>query len=144
MVSLPSGSVNSDVELLHIETSEMTVVIKGKPYHEKYEGLNQYRSMDFHDPMTLDIKGDGITSVRVFDINELDLQEKYLHRPIFFENGVYQLVVYSKENRSLSFYHEHQGLRNSVGEVKVGNSYVLMGNLHFPNEVGLSTFEIRE
>lgn len=144
MVSLPSGSVNSDVELLHIETNEMTVVIKGKPYHEKYEGLNLYRSMDFHDPMKLDIKGDGITSVRVFDINELDLREKYLHRPIFFENGVYQLVVQPKGDKEFTFYHEHQGLRNAVGQSRFGDRLVLMGNLYFPNEVGLSTFEIRE
>jgi uncharacterized protein len=144
MVSLHSGSVNREVELLHIETKEMTVVIKGKPYHEKYEGLNQYRSMDFHDPMNLDIKGDDILSVRVFDINELDLREQYVHRPIFFENGVYQLVVKPKGNKEFTFFHEHQALRNSVGQSKFGDSVVLLGNLYFPNEVGLSTFEIRE
>ena len=38
MVSLPSGS-REDVELVLIETEYFSLVIKGKPYHERYEGL---------------------------------------------------------------------------------------------------------
>lgn len=143
MVSLPSGLVRTDVELLKIETDEMTVVIKGKPFHEKYEGLAQYKNLDFHDPMTLNVYGEGVQSVKVFDVNGEQLKEKYSHRPIFFENGVYQLIVSPKGTKDLSFYHEHQGLRNAVDKVTIGNSYVLMGNLQFQNEVGLSTFEIK-
>ena len=48
MVSLPSGS-REDVELVLIETEDFSLVIKGKPYHERYEGMKQYRSMDYHD-----------------------------------------------------------------------------------------------
>ncbi|WP_339226032.1 restriction endonuclease-like protein [Oceanobacillus sp. FSL K6-2867] len=143
MASLHSGSVKTDVELLYIETDDMTVVIKGKPYHEKFEGLAQYRNLDLHDSMRLMVHGECVQSVQVFDINNNQLQEKYSHRPIFFENGVYQLIVSPKGTKDLSFYHEHQGLRNAVDKVTIGDSYVLMGNLQFRNEVGLSTFEIR-
>ncbi|GAE94679.1 5-methylcytosine-specific restriction related enzyme [Gracilibacillus boraciitolerans JCM 21714] len=88
MASLHSGSARDDVELLHIDTKDMTIVIKGKPYHEKYEGLTQYRNMDFHDPpMSLSVIGDDIGSIQVFDVNTSELAEKYSHRPIFFENG---------------------------------------------------------
>ncbi|SET50267.1 hypothetical protein SAMN05421676_105120 [Salinibacillus kushneri] len=144
MGSLPSGLANHDVELLHIETENMTLVIKGKPYHEKFEGLAQYRKLDFSNPMQLKVDGEGVESVRVFDINEAKLREKYSHRPIFFENGVYTLVVSPKGNKELTFYHEHKGLRNAIDRTQLGNSYALMGSLQFLNEVGLSTFEIRE
>ncbi|WP_339283752.1 restriction endonuclease-like protein [Oceanobacillus sp. FSL K6-3682] len=144
MASLHSGSAKDDVELLHIDTKDMTIVIKGKPYHEKYEGLSQYRKMDYHDPMNLTIDGENIESIQVFDIDTSKLMAKYSHRPIFFENGIYQLIVSPKDQNRLSFYHEHQGLRNAVDKVSIGDSYILMGNLQFQNEVGLSTFEIRD
>ncbi|WP_407939203.1 DUF2357 domain-containing protein [Oceanobacillus salinisoli] len=143
MASLPSELARTDVELLYIETDDMTVVMKGKPNHEKYEGLAQYRNLDLHDPMTLNVHGEGVQSVKVFDVNHNQLQEKYVNRPLFSENGVYQLVVSPKGTKDLSFYHEHQGLRNAVGKIAISDSYVLMGNLQYQNEVGLSTFEIR-
>ncbi|MGG3210772.1 DUF2357 domain-containing protein [Geobacillus stearothermophilus] len=66
------------------------------------------------------------------------------HRPIFFENGVYQLLVVPKTERVLTFYHESPAIRNAISLVDIGGQAVLMGNLYFPNEVGLSTFEIRD
>ena len=144
--SLPSGS-REDVELVLIETEDISLVMKGRPYHERYEGLKQYRSMDVHDTMELAIEGDGIQSVSVYDVNEqglvpsVNVTTKY--RPIFFENGTYQLIVLPKNTLPLTFYHEHPLLRKAVSEVSVGSQTMLMGNLQFQNEVGFSTFEIR-
>lgn len=47
----PSGLAREDVELVHIETKHVTLVIKEKPYHEQYKGLQQYRKLDFHASM---------------------------------------------------------------------------------------------
>ena len=146
MVSLPSGS-REDVELVLIETEDLSLVMKGKPYHERYEGLKQYRSMDFHDAMELSVKGQGIQSIQVYDVNEQGLvvssNVTTEYRPIFFENGTYQLIVLPKRKLPLTFYHEHPLLRQAVSEVTVGSQSMLMGNLQFQNEVGYSTFEIR-
>lgn len=38
MVSPLSGS-NRDIELVKIETADLSLTIKGNPYHEKYESL---------------------------------------------------------------------------------------------------------
>lgn len=142
MASLPSGS-REEVELVQIETADLSFVIKGKPYHERYEGLRQYRSMDYHDAMTFSVDGDGVDVQKVYDINQQELVEPENLRPIFFENGVYQLIVIPKNGKELSFYHEHPSLRQAVSFVKLGAQKMLMGNLQFQNEVGLTTFEIR-
>ena len=146
MVSLPSGS-REDVELVLIETEDLSLVMKGKPYHERYEGLKQYRSMDYHDAMELSVKGQGIQSIQVYAVNEQELvvspNVTTEYRPIFFENGTYQLIVLPKRKLPLTFYHEHPLLRQAVSEVSVGSQSMLMGNLQFQNEVGFSTFEIR-
>ncbi|WP_257008200.1 restriction endonuclease-like protein [Bacillus sp. FJAT-45350] len=79
----------------------------------------------------------------VFDVDKLSLVEPSIHRPIFFENSVYQVVITPKGDEELTFYHEHPLLRKAISPVKVGKSYILMGNLHFQNDIGLSTFEVR-
>ncbi|WP_413299669.1 restriction endonuclease-like protein [Bacillus sp. 1P10SD] len=142
MASLPSG-YREDVELVLVETDGLSLILKGKPYHERYEGLKQYRSMDFHDGMKFLVQGENIQDIKVYDINLQDLVEPNGVRPIFFENGIYQLIVLPKKNQELSFNHEHPLLRQSVSPVKVGQQTMLMGNLQFQNEVGLTTFEIR-
>lgn len=139
----PSGS-RDDVELVKIETQDFSLVIKGKPYHERYEGLKQYRVMDYHDVMQFSVHGDHINQVLIYDIETQLLQESTQLRPIFFENGVYQIIVIPKTERVLAFYHEHPGLRQSVTRVEIASTYMLMGNLQFQNEVGLTAFEIRE
>jgi hypothetical protein len=59
----PSGSVPNEVELLHVDTDEFTLILKGKPYHERYEGFRQYRQLDFHDEMTLSVSGKNVKFV---------------------------------------------------------------------------------
>ena len=61
MDSLPSGS-RDDVELVKIEAEEFSLVIKGKPYHHRYEGLKQYRVMDYHDVMEFSVHGETVQS----------------------------------------------------------------------------------
>ncbi|MGG2028726.1 restriction endonuclease-like protein [Gottfriedia sp. S16(2024)] len=142
MVLLPSGSLE-DVEIVKIETEDFSLVIKGKPYHERYEGLKQYQIMDFHDVMQFVVHGDKIQKVQLFDIEKMELNEVTSMRPIFFENGVYQIIVIPKDDIKLEFYHEHPGLRKAITRVELGSIQMLMGNLLFQNEVGLTTFEIR-
>ncbi|MGX1983223.1 hypothetical protein EDD69_10958 [Thermolongibacillus altinsuensis] len=138
-----SGLAHEDVELVRIETKALTLVIKGKPYHEQYRSLHQYRQMDIHEFMEFSVNGEDIEEVSVFDIEQQKLVECSQHRPIFFENGVYQVIVSPKTDGLFTFYHEHPLLRKAINRVQIGSHYVLMGNLQFRNEVGLSTFEIR-
>lgn len=142
MALLPSGS-RDDVELVKIETEDLSLVIKGKPYHERYEGLRQYKAMDRHDVMDFTVNGDGIQEIKIYDIANQELVTPSEQRPIFFENGVYQLIVVPKDDREFTFYHEYPVIRQAVSPVPIGSQSILMGNLQFQNEVGFTIFEIR-
>ncbi|WP_394173234.1 DUF2357 domain-containing protein [Guptibacillus hwajinpoensis] len=146
MALLPSGLNREEVELVVIETDDLTLYLKGKPYHERYETLMQYHKRSYFqdEKMELDVTAENLQYVHVFDVQQGELIEKDEHAPIFFENVVYQLVAFSKNGKSLRFHHEHPGLRRAVSTVKAGRDPILMGNLQFKNEVGYSTFEIHE
>lgn len=137
----PSGS--DDTLLVVIETTELSLYIKGNPYQEKYESFKRIVKDDFVETMQFSCEGVGLESVQVFDVREGRLTEKSEYPPIFFENSVYQLVVESKHGKTLTFDHEHPGLRKAIGHVGKDN-HILIGNLIFINEVGLTTFQIKE
>lgn len=84
MGTLPSGS-REDIELVRVETADLSLIIKGKPYHQQYESLKQYRAMDFHDTMNFDIEGEDIEEIKVYDVDKNQLVEDMNLRPIFFD-----------------------------------------------------------
>ncbi|QYF84255.1 restriction endonuclease-like protein [Brevibacterium sp. PAMC21349] len=142
MASHPSGSPD-DVDLVKIEAEAFSLVIKGKPYHHRYEGLKQYRKMDYHDVMQFSVSGEDVQSVEVYDIESGKLTVSQQVRPIFFENGTYQVLIISKQNQELGFYHEHPILRQAISRIELSGMSLLTGNLQFQNEVGYTTFEVR-
>ncbi|WHX64636.1 restriction endonuclease-like protein [Peribacillus frigoritolerans] len=142
MASHPSGSPD-DVDLVKIEAAAFSLVIKGKPYHHRYEGLKQYCKMDYHDVMQFSVSGEDVQSVEVYDIESGKLTDSQQVRPIFFENGTYQVLIISKQNQELDFYHEHPLLRQAISRMELSGMSLLTGNLQFQNEVGYTTFEIR-
>ncbi|MGE1102041.1 DUF2357 domain-containing protein [Peribacillus simplex] len=142
MASHPSGFPD-DVDLVKIEAAAFSLVIKGKPYHHRYEGLKQYRKMDYHDVMQFSVSGEDVQSVEVYDIESGKLTDSQQVRPIFFENGTYQVLIISKQNQDLDFYHEHPILRQAISRMELSGTSLLTGNLQFQNEVGYTTFEVR-
>ncbi len=144
MVSRHSGWDNIDRNLVEIETDEFILSIKGKPHHSRYESLKQYKRIKRGEEMYFSIDGENVSSVKVFDVEQEALTEKTSVSPIFFENGIYQLVVSPKNKEILEFHHENPSLRKAVSHVGVSPHQVLMGNLTFTNEVGYSTFSIYE
>ncbi len=142
MVSLPSGS-RDDVELVKIEATDFSLVIKGRPYHYRYEGLKQYRKMDYHDVMEFSAYGSTVVSIQVYNVEQGELTLEQKVRPIFFENGIYQVIAVPKQKQQLEFYHEYPLFREAISIMDLAGIPVLSGNLQFQNEVGYSTFEIR-
>ncbi|WP_054708840.1 hypothetical protein [Bacillus sp. JCM 19041] len=69
----PSGSAREEVELLQIETAYFSFIVKGRPYHPRYEGLKTYQSLDFHDWMECKADGKEVESIKVFDVNHQQL-----------------------------------------------------------------------
>lgn len=142
MASPRSGS-NEELELVKIETEDLSLTIKGKPYHDKYESLKEYETFPSEEIMHFHVSG-AFQSVKVYDVRAKELVDWSEHPPIFFEHRNYQLVVVNKGEKELSFYHEYPALQKAVTLTQMGPIKVLMGNLCFPNEVGLTNFEIRD
>ncbi|WP_374055838.1 DUF2357 domain-containing protein [Rossellomorea sp. FM04394] len=134
-------------ELLYIETEDFSLYIKGMPCNARFESLSQYRmhSALEKEAMTFTYSGESVQSVELYDVETDSLEEVQGQpfSPIFFENGVYQIVISPKTDKSLSFYHEHPSLRNAVEPVGRGSHPILMGNLQFMNEVGYTSFSIK-
>lgn len=134
-------------ELLYIETEDFSLFIKGMPYNARFESLSQYRKHSAleKEAMAFTYSGESIRSVELYDVETDSLEEVQGQpfSPIFFENGVYQIVISPKTDKILSFYHEHPVLRNAVEPVGRGSQAILMGNLQFMNEVGYTSFSIK-
>lgn len=142
MGSLPSGSLKN-IELICIETDAFTLVVKGDMnfdrYHNRFVPYSMQDSMQFR----LDSLGE-VSSAEIFDVR-MGALVPYTGQelpPIFFENGFYQMIIEPEKGHEVSFYHEYEPFREAVTKTKRMN--FLSGTLHFQNEVGLSSFEIRE
>ncbi|WP_249306115.1 restriction endonuclease-like protein [Lederbergia citrea] len=133
-------------ELLLIETQDFSLYIKGVPYNQQYESLLQYRFRAGleKEMMMFRYEANNLESIELYDIetNQLIPIKQNDFAPIFFENRIYQLVITPKTERELSFYHEHPGIREAVTSVGKSPNQLLMGNLQFMNEVGLTSFYI--
>lgn len=99
----PSGSAREDVELVFIETEQFTLIIKGKPYHEKYEGLRQYRLLDVHEKMQFSIKGEKVQSVKVFDVEQQELVPPSSNVLFFSKMVSISLYYLQRKIKSLHF-----------------------------------------
>lgn len=111
MVSPLSGS-NNEIELVKIETEELSLTIKGNPYHGKYESLKEYHAMNADEMMYFHVNGKA-ESVSVFDARLQRLDEWNEHANLF-ENRSYQLVVVPKNNKQLSFIMNIRVLENKL------------------------------
>lgn len=138
MVSLPSGSHKS-IKLLEIETNELKLIIKGKYNSTKFVSLSDDIQMSFS-------ISDQKASVHLYNPVSNQLEDYHtinFPQPIFFENGQYQVYVRPKNEERYTFYHEYQPFREAITVVDEEENR-LLGTLHFMNEIGLSTFEIRQ
>jgi len=132
-------------DLLFIESDDFNLYIKGIPYDKKYNSLTQYRTRATLEKETMVIRVEGkdlkIADVLNIDSGQLEAIESNSFAPIFFENGVYQLVITSRGKKEITFYHEHPGIRNAVAPFGRSTN-ILMGNLQFINEVGFTSFSL--
>ncbi|MHA6259120.1 DUF2357 domain-containing protein [Sporosarcina sp. CAU 1771] len=142
MVSRLSGSPK-DKELVVIETPELTCIIKGAAAHPQYNKLREHMSFKVEDSMQFQCRAKNLDEVQIYNAitEELIPYTNQQLLPIFFENGRYEIIILPKTDEQLSFYHEFPEFRNAVN--KISRRDILTGTLHFRNEVGLTSFEIR-
>ncbi|WP_337589411.1 restriction endonuclease-like protein [Paenibacillus contaminans] len=147
MDSPRSGSLNSSVELLRVETNLFDLYVQGKPFHPTVETLQLHRN-DAQDwvEATLDVVSHSplltIESVQVYSPEQgkmIDARaEKVL--PCFYETQTYQLVIDSKQDGKLAFHHDNVYLRQAIKPLAGGR--ILSGMLNFQNEVGYTDLDV--
>jgi hypothetical protein len=132
-------------ELIYISTDKLDLVLKGKPCHPKAEALS--KAMDSSSKLSINCSGQY--SAEIFSTSNQNM-EKYDNckgyniistSPLFFEYQNYEIVVESKDNSTISFWHDNYTLRDKVSYVGKSKK-VLSGILNFGSEIGLSEFKI--
>ncbi|MCK8825396.1 restriction endonuclease-like protein [Fuchsiella alkaliacetigena] len=132
-----------DIELINIETADFKFTIKGKPVHPDVEQLYPER-----DSVKASLEVNPINTDLLEFLHFVPPEEKQEYRsdsvyPFFFEWQDYQLIIQSKDNSQLEFYHSNRGIRESVTPLS-GDPSILTGQINFRNDVGYSELEIRK
>lgn len=101
MVSPLSGS-NRDIELVKIETADLSLTIKGNPYHEKYESLKKHQSIASDEMMHFHVSGTS-DSIMVYDAQLQKLSELTEHPLSFSRIGVISSLSFLKMIKNCLF-----------------------------------------
>ena len=118
-------------ELLNIEFEHLTISIKGEMPDVKLSLFNNSPQMRFK------VTGPE-AKVEFFDVVNNQIQDfnDQPIPPLFLENGIYQVAIVPKGDNICTFHHEYDAFQKAFSDVP--NTNILMGNLHFRNEIGLT------
>ena len=140
MGSLPTGSD----KLLEIQSGETYVVIKSKNPHP-----NLTNKSILQQPSELRVTGTDVTSVRIFGEEKIAAGNGAvgasfynIHTsPLFFEQTDYEIIVKSRDGKSVSLWHENYSIRDKISPVTDSDD-LISGIVNFGNSAGFSDFEI--
>ena len=140
MGSLPTGSD----KLLEIQSGNIYVVIKSKNPHPNLTN----RSI-LQQPSELRVTGVDVNSVKIYgeekiaaDNGAVGAPFYSIHTsPLFFEQTDYEVIVKSRDGKSVSLWHENYSIRDKISPVTDSDD-LISGIVNFGNSAGFSDFEI--
>ena len=140
MGSLPTGSD----KLLEIQSGNIYVVIKSKNPHP-----NLTNKSILQQPSELRVTGTDVTSVKIFgeekiaaDNGAVSASFYNIHTsPLFFEQTDYEIIVKSRDGKSVALWHENYSIRDKISPVTDSDD-LISGIVNFGNSAGFSEFEI--
>ena len=140
MGSLPTGSD----KLLEIQSGETYVVIKSKNPHP-----NLTNAAILRQPSELRVTGTNVNSIRIFGEEKIVTGNGAVGAsfysiptfPLFFEQTDYEILVRSKDGKSVSLWHENYSVRDKISPVTDSDD-LISGIVNFGNSAGFSEFEI--
>ena len=140
MGSLPTGSD----KLLEIQSGNTYVVIKSKNPHPNLTNAGILRQ-----PSELRVTGVDVHSIKVFGEEKLAAGNGAVGAsfysiptfPLFFEQTDYEILVRSKDGKSVSAWHENYSVRDKISPVTDSDD-LISGIVNFGNSAGFSEFEI--
>lgn len=140
MASLPIGSN----KILEVHTKSVSLVIKSKKtqaFVDESLVMSQTSSVEITAATLEKVKIDCCSVDETYD----ETQKACVTVPVcplFFEQTDYEVVIQSKDGKSVSFWHENPKIREKIGPVLDDNPGLLSGIVNFGNSVGHSDFEI--
>ena len=140
MGSLPTGSD----KLLEIQAGNIYVVIKSKNPHPNLTNLNILRQSS-----ELRVTGVDVNSIRIFGEEKIAAGNGGISAssysisttPLFFEQTDYEIIVRSRDGKSVSLWHENYSVRDRISPVTDFDD-LISGIVNFGNSAGFSEFEI--
>ncbi len=117
MVSQPSGN---SIEIISIETDNLHFVLKG-----------DNESVGVDDNTKIEVDGCGNNIVAIFN-EHMHLKE--------YKN--YEVVIMSKNNTDIEFYHENMNIRNKITPI-MKNFSSLSGIINFRGDIGYTDIIVR-
>lgn len=140
MGSLPTGSD----KLLEIQSGNTYVVIKSKNPHPNLTNQSILRQ-----PSELRVTGVDVNSIKIFGEEKLAAGNGAVGAsfysistsPLFFEQTDYEIIVRSKDGKSVSLWHENYSVRDKISPVTDSDD-LISGIVNFGNSAGFSDFEI--
>lgn len=136
-MTLPLSGSRKAINLVVIQAMAFTLVIKGKVDYTRHITQTTDAFMQFS--CTGAVEAVEVYDARMGELVPFTGQPLY---PIFFENGLYEVIIVPTGNEKLTFYHEYAPFREAISRLPY--STTMTGNLHFQNEVGFSSFDILE
>ena len=121
MVSLPSG--NKQVELVSIETEKLYFTIKGRLKNTNFD----YSEEIYKDSFFCKCSPEE-------DLIDLNL---YSDKVLFYEYEDYQIIIESKEDYNLKFFHENKLIRDQI-TYTTKSRRVMAGSINFRSDIGLT------
>ena len=140
MASLPTGSD----KLLEIQPGNVYVVIKSKNPHPNLTNKNILLQSS-----ELRVNGVDVNSVKIFGEEKIAAGNGAIGAsfysiptsPLFFEQTDYEILVRSKDGKSVSAWHENYAVRDKISPVTDSDD-LISGIVNFGNSAGFSEFEI--
>lgn len=140
MASLPIGSN----KILEVHTNSVSLVIKSKKkqaFVDESLVMSQNSSIDVTASRLERVKVDSYEVDNIYD-ESINSSVNIVVPPLFFEQTDYEIVVQSKDGKSVSCWHENPRIREKIGPVIDENPGLISGIVNFGNNVGYSDFEI--
>lgn len=118
MDSQPSGNNN---ELLSIETSNIIFVLKGERYG---------------------ISDEAILRINTFNKDPIESDIEYIKGLFLKEYSNYEIIIQSKNDADVEFYHQNINIRNKVTSI-TSKSKNLSGVINFKGDIGATDFVVK-
>lgn len=130
----------SEDELLSLQTSSLTITLKGPSSHPDFPGVR-------YDKKSASV---GVKSVEDFSlflpagagtVSSVCAQRHYMGqfdvRPLFYEQQQYELFVEPAPGHTVAFWHENYSIRSAISPVG-REQRMLSGVINFANDIGFS------